>query len=286
MLRATILGVLLGWTSLVQAQQFVTFKAANSTSDTSTMSAALTLSKASASPDTKKAAVVLLHSAGGWEWDVTSQYAKALGDAGFIVLEPRMFASASNTPAPLTLMPWVYGALQYLASRDDVDPKRIGVAGFSLGGLLALHSAASWTQQTYAGQANLKFAAHAPFYPICWGFLAVSQGKRRPPALPVNAFSTWTGVPVKIFAGGKDDYDGRDPAVCGQFVASLPAEFQKSFSVQVYPDATHGWDQKSASFHESFACKGSGCTVRNESNPTITAQSIADVVAFFKMALQ
>lgn len=286
MLRISILGMLLGCVSLVQAQQIVTINQATLTNDSAKMPATLTLPKASGPDGIRRPAVVLLHSAGGWEWAVTEQYAKALGDAGFVVLEPRLFANAGTAPAPLTLMPWVYGALQYLASRDDVDPKRIGVAGFSLGGLLALHSAASWTQQTYAGQANLKFAAHAPFYPVCWGFLAVSQGKRRPPALPVNAFATWTGVPVKIFAGGKDDYDGREPAVCGQFVASLPAEFQKSFSVQVYPDATHGWDQKSASFHESFACKGSGCTVRNESNPTITAQSIADLVAFFKMALQ
>lgn len=234
----------------------------------------------------KLAAVVLLHSKGGWESPVTEQYAKALAEAGIATLELRMFADpASAPPVPPTLLPMLFETLAYLAARDDIDAQRIGVAGFSYGGSMALHAAASWAPAAYAKAPGQKFAAHAPFYPVCWAFSAFAQGQRKTPPLPPDAFTRWTGAPVRIFAGGRDDYDDRDPGACADFVAQVPAAFRSGFSVQVYPEATHGWDQKSASFQERAACKGRGCVNTNEANPQITRQSIADLVAFFRETL-
>lgn len=97
---------------------------------------------------------------------------------------------------------------------------------------------------------------------------------------------TWTGAPVRIFAGARDDYDDRDPEACNEFVASLPEEARKHFSIHVYPGATHGWDQKDADFPEKIACKGNGCNVHNRANPGVTKQSIADLVSFFSETLR
>jgi dienelactone hydrolase len=188
-------------------------------------------------------------------------------------------------PAARSNLRAVYDALAYLVGRDDVDGKHVGVAGFSYGGQLALHAAAAWAQQAYAKSPEQKFAAHAPFYPVCWAFSAFAQGSRKSPPLPEDAFARWTGAPVKIFAGGKDDYDDRDPGACADFVASLPAAHRPAFSVQLYPEATHGWDQRSATFYENSACKGKGCWNHNDSNADVTRRSIADLVDFFRKTL-
>lgn len=275
-----------GSVGIALAQQTIAYPTINANGSAIDISATLTPAKGAASA-TKRPAIILLHTIGGWEWPVTEQYAKALSDAGFIVMEPKLFQNANSAPAVHpSLLPMVYDALKYLAARDDVDGKKVGVAGFSYGGLLSLHSAAAWAQQAYSKDPNLKFAAHAPFYPICWRYSALAQGKRKVPIVPMDAFTKWTGAPVKIFAGGRDDFDGQDPKACDEFISSIPADYQKIFSVQLYPDATHGWDQASAEFYDKIACKGNGCTNHNISNPAVTKQSIADLVSFFSATLR
>jgi dienelactone hydrolase len=175
--------------------------------------------------------------------------------------------------------------LRYLSERTDVDASRIGIAGFSYGGAVTLHSAAAWTQATHAKNADLRFAAHAPFYPSCGLFTAFAQGKRKTPGIPADALTKWTGAPVKIFAGGRDDYDDRDPNACAELVAALPPAYQGLFTIQLYPEATHAWDQSSASFYDARACKGRGCVNSNESNPEVTRKSIADLLDFFGKTL-
>ena len=283
---AFVIVLLLLWCTQAAAQELVKYSSTDPGGFAVEVAAVLSVPKKPSQVSQKFAAVILLHSKGGWEYPVTEQYAKALSEAGFLVLEPRLFANPASAPAVgTTLLPMVYDALRYLSGRDDVDGKRIGIAGFSYGGALALHSAAAWTQVAHAKSPDLKFAAHAPFYPTCWAFSAFTQGKRKTPGIPVDALTNWTGAPVKIFAGGRDDYDGKDPNACAEFISHIPAAYQSSFSVQIYPEATHGWDQKSASIYESSACKGRGCTNTNEANPKITQQSIKDLTEFFRKAL-
>jgi dienelactone hydrolase len=265
------------------AQQMVSFPSSDGAGNAVELAAQLSLPK---SPSAARSpAVVLLHSKGGWETPVTGQYASALSAAGYVVLEPRLFRNGSAAPPVLSTLPMAYDALRYLAGRDDVDARRIGVAGFSYGGTLALHAAAAWAQAAYAKTAGLRFAAHAPFYPVCWAFAATAAGKRKPPGLPDQAFAKWSGAPVHIFAGGRDDYDERDANACAGFVAQLPEAQRGAFAVTVYPEATHGWDQASAKFFEPIACKGRGCINTNEANADITRQGIADLTAFFGKTL-
>src|SRR5579862_5661294 len=102
---------------------------------------------------------------------------------------------------------------------------------------------------------------------------------RRQNGLTSDAWSEWTGAPVKIFAGGKDNYDDRDPNACQEAIDCLPESARKSFSVMVYPSATHGWDQRrGANFYEKIACKGRGCYNINAPDAQVAQQSIKDLI--------
>jgi dienelactone hydrolase len=91
-------------------------------------------------------AVLLLHGRGGLSLygAAFGQQAVALALQGFTVLTPHYFdASASPDSPPVTssaFETWrqaLEDALTFAAKRADVDPQRIGVVGFSLGGFLA-----------------------------------------------------------------------------------------------------------------------------------------------------
>jgi len=277
---------LLMWCTQSLGQELIKYPSTDASGNAIEVTVAISVPKELPKNGQKLPAVVLLHSVGGWSHPVTEQYAKALSEAGVLVLEPRLFQNRASAPSVgVTLLPMVYDALRYLAQRGDVDSRRIGIAGFSFGGAVALHAAAAWTQAAYAKNPDLKFAAHAPFYPSCGLFSAFAQGKRKTPGIPADALTKWTGAPVKIFAGGRDDYDDRDPNACAELISLLPPTYHPIFSVQLYPQATHAWDQQSASFYERSACKGRGCVNTNESSPELTRQSIKDLVDFFGKAL-
>lgn len=242
---------------------------------------------AAQNPESKLPAVVVLHSAWGWadDHEGMSAYAEALTKAGFITLQLRMFANskAMKTGGPAAYLPDLFGALKFLAARPDVDPRRIAVAGFSFGGLMALVSATKWANTTY-GSGGQRFAAHAPFYPVCWIFKANVKGRQSP--VPADAWVQWTGAPIRLYAGAIDDYDDKDPNACQDAVDSLPEPERTAFSVRVFPDATHGWDQlRSAKFYEKLACKGRGCNNANQPNAMATQQSLKDLIDFLSRSM-
>lgn len=269
------------------AQEAVQFSIVTSGGGDSSETTEAVLSRPAQSHQSKLPAIVLLHSAWGWadDHEGAGTYAEALTKSGFITLELHMFANykAIKAGGPAAYLPDLFGALKYLASRPDVDARRIAVAGYSFGGLMALTSATTWATSRY-GSAGTRFAAHAPFYPICWVFKANVKGRQSP--VPSDAWLQWTGAPVKIFAGAIDDYDDKDPNACQDAVDSLPEIQRKAFSVRVFPNATHGWDQRrSANFYEKLACKGRGCTNTNQPNPEATQQSIKDLIDFLSKAM-
>ena len=102
-------------------------------------------------------------------------HGKALNAAGIGTLEIFMFSRGNRPRAGrnenLTHM---YGALKYLGSRPEIDPGRIGVMGFSWGGGLSLTAASASITQLFTG-GQVRFAAHAPFYPVCWSHLRMTS---------------------------------------------------------------------------------------------------------------
>jgi dienelactone hydrolase len=226
-------------------------------------------------------AVILLHAGGGWEVPVTGQYAAALNRAGFVSLELRLFRNeAERAPSRMGYLQNLYDALDFLRARPGIDPQRISVAGYSFGGIMTLTAATAWAQERFASAPDVKFAAHAAFYPVCWGYAAFAKARKATAELPADLLVRWTGARMRIFAGGKDDYDNRDPKACEEFVSQVPEPQRAAFSVVVYPDATHGWDQPTASFYEPLGCKGRGCMNRNMADKEITAKSIQALIDF------
>lgn len=230
-------------------------------------------------------AVVLLHSAAGWPLRVTEQYAAALNRAGIATLQPRLFDMFPGGARHAQYVPHAYGALAFLAARPDIDGKRVAVAGFSFGGMISIQSAVFESAKRHA-TGDLRFAAHAAFYPLCWVFADLASGKIKG-ALPAEAFKQWTGVPIRIHAGALDDYDDRDPRMCEGFVHALPESQRTFFSVRVYEKATHRWDTHSnESGFRQFACKGRGCMNHNVPNAEATRRGRADLVAFLSEVLR
>ena len=237
------------------------------------------------SGQTKYPAVILLHSSWGWAdpHEGVQVYAEALSSAGYVTLEPRMFPGVGGNGTASSYLPEFFGVLRYAATRPDVDPNRIAVSGFSFGGILSLIAATKWANESYLN-GSPRVAAYAPFYPVCW--LLKANVKGQPSPVPTNAWLEWTGAPVRIFAGGKDDYDERDPNACQEAIDSLPESARKSFSVMVYPSATHGWDQRrSANFYAEIACKGRGCYNINKPDAQVAQQSLKDLIEFLGTAM-
>src|SRR5262245_14586878 len=123
--------------------------------------------------------VVILHGSGGIDGR-GEFHGKALNASGIATLEVLMFTSG-NRPRDGSRSNFTHvdGALTYLANRSDIDPQHIGVMGFSWGGGLSLSSTSLALTQRFTG-GQLRFAAHAPFYPVCWPFLRLVSDPKAP----------------------------------------------------------------------------------------------------------
>ena len=222
-------------------------------------------------------AVVIVHGSSGIDSRGPS-YAAELNKAGIATLEIDMWAARGitgglNRPrsVPETL-PDAYGAFTYLAANPAIDAKRIGIMGFSWGGVVSMLTATRpYTDQYLA--AGVKFAAHAPNYPLCWVYNAA----------PGYEFRSFTGAPVLIQGGELDTYDL--PDTCPKLAQSLEATAPGLLSVRMYPNATHAFDRVSeptTTVTDPFSHLGRGGDVLFEANPVAASQSRASTVAFFK----
>jgi dienelactone hydrolase len=224
-------------------------------------------------------AVVVVHGSAG----IDSRgrfYIEALNRAGIATLEIDLWAARgwlggiTGRPrgVPETL-PDAYGALKFLTEQPRIDPQRIGIMGFSWGGVISMLTATQpYTALYTAGR--FRFAAHAPNYPVCWVYNRV----------PGYEFASFTGAPVFIQAGALDAYDL--PDTCPNLVHSLPAAAQAFVSVEVYPDATHAWDrlQPAITVTDPFSHLGQGGQVAFVPNPRVARKSRLATLHFFERA--
>ena len=204
-------------------------------------------------------------------------YANLLDCIGIATLEIDMFTERGygggaggrprSVPEPL---PDARGALRLLGSDSRIDPARIGIMGFSWGGVVSMLTATTpYTRQL--APAGLQFAVHAPFYPVCWGYNKV----------PGYEFAELTGAPVFIQAGEIDTYD--DPDSATQLVQGLTEAQQQHVTCQIHPNATHAWDRMEPviTVNDPFACKGLGGPVDFTPNPAVRLLSGQATVDFF-----
>lgn len=233
-------------------------------------------------------AVVILHGSAGVD-SRGALYARALNNAGVVTLEIDMWGARGITSAaerpqlPTITLPDAFAALEYLANTSGIDAQRIGVLGFSWGGVMSLLAAnQSYTDLLGNGR---PFAAHVAHYPVCWAYNIGLPGIE----FGADALGL-TGVPVLMQVGSLDDYD-EGGAPCQNLAAPFP-----EVSVKVYPNAHHAWDrlQPPLLVHDPFShfgegvmaggCDTANCEVNIIPNPGKANQSSKAVVAAFSKA--
>ena len=190
----------------------------------------------------KLPAVVILHGSAG----VDSRgdfHEAALNAAGIATLQIDMWEArglgggAGRPAAPILTIPDAYSALAFLAARAEIDAARIGVLGFSWGGLNTLATA----DRLYVGMfgGGRQFKAHVAHYPVCYGANAVIPGLP-PPAQFGTQFLNLTGAPVLIQLGSQDGYDNGAAPCLALAQAVNPAN---SVEVVEYSGAQHAFDR-------------------------------------------
>lgn len=223
-------------------------------------------------------AVVIVHSSGGVD-STGGWYAQSLNDSGIATLEidlwsPRGYGGGTDDrpDSVQETLPDVFGALSYLANRTEIDATKIGLIGFSWGGVAAMLSA---TQPYYdlMGDGVNQFAGFVAHYPLCWTYNTI---------LPGFEFTQLTGQPILIQVGSEDDYED-DPKSCKRFVRQLPNKIKKHIKVVTYRGAHHGWDRLEPALNvfDPFGYQGRGGLVDIAPNYFAAIKSKHKVNKFF-----
>jgi len=224
-------------------------------------------------------AVVIAHGSAGIDSRGPS-YSRALNAAGIATLEIDMWAARGlkgGLDRPKVIqdtLPDVFGAFRWLAARPDIDAARIGIMGFSWGGVLSMLSATKPYAERYLKPGE-RFAAHAPLYPVCWVYNRV----------PGFEFKEFTGAPVFIQCGADDTYD--EPDTGEKLVRSLEALAPGLLSITTYPNATHAFDraEPAMTITDPFSHVGKGGQVLFAPNSEAAEAARAATVGFFRGVL-
>ncbi|HWD29583.1 MAG TPA: dienelactone hydrolase family protein [Rhizomicrobium sp.] len=224
----------------------------------------------------KHPAVILLHGSAGPSAR-EGGYADALNAAGFVTLEPDMWAArnfrggAEGRPRPHDALADLHGARALLAAHPAVDAARIGVAGFSFGGVVALLAAT----KPFAGPAPL--AAFLPVYPATWIW-------NRAPGFELKDV---VDAPILLMTGALDQYDD-DPEISAKLVAGLADADRARIALKVMPDSHHGFDMPGidVAVNDPFGHQGQGGSVIMRHNPETTHAAHALAVDFFAKSLE
>jgi dienelactone hydrolase len=221
------------------------------------------------------AAVLIVHGSGGI--DTRGElHTKSLNAAGFVTLEIDLWAARGWMGAsfgrpsgvPETL-PDTFAALSFLADLEGVDADRIGIVGFSWGGVIAMLSRSTAYLDSLSG--GHQFAASIAFYPVCWVY-------NKMPGYELNEV---VKQPLLILTGELDDYD--TPTSCLEWEASLSGPDQGNVDVVVYPGSYHGFNSSAVELEvtDPFSHQGKGGQVNIISNEKSREQADQAVVEFF-----
>jgi dienelactone hydrolase len=226
----------------------------------------------------KVPAVLILHGSGGVDGR-GAFHATALQEAGIATLEITMFALGGRPRAGHgATMPHAVAALGWLAARSDINAERLGVMGFSWGGVMTVLLSSEQVQEQL-GKDVPRPVAFAPFYPVCTNMARFLQSAKH---TFHNAHTRMSASPMLIHIGTHDHYeDGERP--CDAFVAMWPAAARERTIVRNVEGATHGFDSQAGSprFHDEFAFAGRGGTVHVIASPKDAAEARQAVVTFF-----
>jgi len=208
-------------------------------------------------------------------------HTSALNEAGIATFEIDMWAArgvkrgalARPRSVPETL-PDAFAALAFMARQPEIDPDRLGILGFSWGGVVSLLTATPrWRREL--GAAAPPIRAHAALYPVCWAYENV-------PGLSLAAL---TGAPILVQAGDADAYD--DPDGLEQLLARLPGASRALIRGVTHKGAGLAFDRDAPArtIVDPFAHKGQGGPVLMAFHPKAAEAARAANVAFFSETL-
>lgn len=183
-------------------------------------------------PGAKCPAMVLVHGSSGIGINIDrwAREFNKIGIASFVIdsFTARGIVSTSNDQGQLDHLAMLYDAyraLDLLASNPRIDPKRIGIIGFSKGGVAGVYAAMDRFHNVY-GSKKERFAVYMAFYPPCY---------------PYHDDVKVDGKPIRIYHGAADDYVPMAP--CREYVDRLQAAGANA-GIIGYPDAFHGFDME------------------------------------------
>jgi dienelactone hydrolase len=178
-------------------------------------------------------AVVMIHGTGGID-QRGELYREPLLGAGIAIFEvdfkTGVYSGVFDRPKPDAMLPMTFAALKELRRQPGIDPHRIGVMGFSMGGHQALRAAVAGNVHRWLGD-DEGFAAFAAFYPVCKPFIRDFGGSG----------GKLTGRPMIIFYGTDDCY-GEGTAV-PELKQLLATQCQFDVTTVAYPGAAHGFNR-------------------------------------------
>lgn len=212
-------------------------------------------------PDHATPAVVLLHGAAGRVAERGAVYGQQLAAMGIAALVIDTFGARRDRATSFIgrvlnvtetmFVADAYAGLRYLATRREIDPHRVVLAGFSWGGMATTYALYAQLADALAPP-GLRFAGHVAFYAPCIARFADNRT---------------TGAPLLMLYGGKDELIRPDR--CAEVAADLRAGGSTVTTI-VYPDAVHQWDGGMPRM--MIGRNLSGCRFRVERDGTVRDQ--------------
>jgi len=177
-------------------------------------------------------AMVIHHGSGGINERREGRYARELVAMGVAAVQIDSFGPRGVRQTVVNQMAVndaefnldAINALKALAALPRIDRRRIGIMGFSKGGVSALMVSHERLLQDKGLPPDLRYALHIPIYPTCY----------------VHYFEPrTTGAPIYLLLGGADTYAGVEPCTSyGETLRKAGARIE----VKIYPGAQHGFD--------------------------------------------
>jgi dienelactone hydrolase len=183
----------------------------------------------------KYPALVIAHTIGGYRDANEGWHALEFRKAGYATLtydsfsarrmSERAVINAATGPLASAVAD-AFAALRLLASHPKIDPRRIAIVGFSLGGEVA-HLTAFERLRSTSGLEQRRFAAHVAYYPAGVYGAVADEG-------------VYTGAPILMLLGEKDD--NLPVAKIEDYLSYGKAVGREApIEVVVYPGASHAW---------------------------------------------
>jgi uncharacterized protein len=213
---------------------------------------------------TPNPAVVVVHGTMGIDSRGTF-YRESILHAGIAFFEvdfkTGIYTSAGNRPPNEAFLPLAFAALKELRKLPAINPDRIGIMGFSLGGGVTVRTAMEVNRKLWMGDEK-GFAAHAAFYPASRSIIKKLE----------KSGSGLTGAPMIIFYGTEDSYG--DGNAVPEFKLLLAQKYKFELITVEYPGAHHGFNRNepALSYRDPGAIDGKGYMAwdANAANDSLT----------------